>query len=553
MFNATAAHAEGSLFTTFDDNDTALEEAIVFIQKQQQLEQPPNQQFNDAQNQNLVTATQSSASPRSQLQTLIAMARPTVLQQLFIWEPVILLQRLRLRLVVICISIINYFVDTMTQKPSKWMHEWTNPMAELDLIPAERPKLSIMKVRTLQESVESKYHPGGSDPKKTQETLTAPEIRTVQDDDTLPASLADCSSSSREKHQFKTPILGRSFDATYQCVTIEYITTLSVIIALIIMAPIAATVAFDRILADRKRREQQRHRTPDIFVHLKEKPRYQGPKKSFWQAWADDDPDIDTDKHGFLLLRDVQGITSILKNEAVMEVETQRKPLSFVDQVGVKLIPPRFDKCNANAYLKDLGETVEKNYSDVDEELERAKVWKHIYTTYALSAFHRHFAALTSQWQLPAVDAASALMGASVANSSGTTTTNNVEFPTTDSNENHDGTEEFPTTLNDGNDDETATMNEIFPNNATDITDSVISNETLSSIGSSNNDNATTTPRRRSPKPRHHTTLKSTGLEIDEATVWVNGRRRSSRFQPKRGSVVVNGRRTSARLLQRSS
>jgi hypothetical protein len=62
--------------------------------------------------------------------------------------------------------------------------------------------------------------------------------------------------------------------------------------------------------------------------------------------------------------------------------------------------------------------------------------------------------------------------------------------------------------------------------------------------------------RRRSTKtgsPKSH--VKATDLAVEDATVWVNGCRRSSRFRPKLGSgrVTVSGRRVSTRLLSRVS
>jgi hypothetical protein len=65
--------------------------------------------------------------------------------------------------------------------------------------------------------------------------------------------------------------------------------------------------------------------------------------------------------------------------------------------------------------------------------------------------------------------------------------------------------------------------------------------------------NTSNTSRRRVPTPRRRSTVESTEVEAVEATVWVNGRRRSSRLRPKTGSVWVNGRRTSARFLGSSS
>ncbi|KAG7357417.1 hypothetical protein IV203_002105 [Nitzschia inconspicua] len=250
---------------------------------------------------------------------------------------------------------------------SKHMHSWTNPMAGMDLIQSEQPKNSILKVRRLQDSIDSKY-PGRVDCKKTRKTFTAlSKIPAVQHDDKTSLPPEDCS-------------------------------------------------------------ERQRQRAPDIFIGLREKPRFLGPKKSIWQAWERDEPHIDINKHGCILLRDVEGIARILKWEAAMEGEIPyRKPLSFVDQVGVKLIPCRLDKCNANAYLKDLKESVKTNYSEVDEEVKRRREWKHVYTRFVSSGFDRHYSAITSQWQLRAA----ARQEASTTNGDGGSTTNRPHRRTT--------------------------------------------------------------------------------------------------------------------------
>ncbi|KAG7361851.1 hypothetical protein IV203_036952 [Nitzschia inconspicua] len=72
------------------------------------------------------------------------------------------------------------------------MHSWTNPMAGMDLIQSEQPKNSILKVRRLQDSIDSKY-PGGSDCKKTRETFTAlSKIPAVQHDDKTSLPPEDC-------------------------------------------------------------------------------------------------------------------------------------------------------------------------------------------------------------------------------------------------------------------------------------------------------------------------------------------------------------------------
>ncbi|KAG7355446.1 hypothetical protein IV203_000132 [Nitzschia inconspicua] len=385
--NATAAHAEGSL-NTFNNNNNNNNN------HQQQFDQTSNRQL-DAQNQDkepFPTTTQPPVSIRSPLQALIAMVIPTSLQQLSIWTPLALLRH-RSRPIDNNTSIKTAPDNAPTQNPSKHMHSWTNPMAGMDLIAAERPKSSIMKVRRLQDSIDSKY-PEGSDCKKTRENFTAlSEIPAVQRDNKTSLPLEDCS-------------------------------------------------------------ERQRQRTPDIFVALREKPRYQGPKKSIWQAWQRDDPHVDPRKHGCILLRDKGGIARILKKKAVVKVDTQRKPLSFVDQVGVKFIPRRLDKCNSNAYIKDIKESVKTNYSEVEEEVGRRREWKRICTRFALSGFDRHYSAITSQWQLRAVDAvaAAALMEASMANSSGPITTNE-EFSSAESNENGD---------------DTATINELVPSTSSD-------------------------------------------------------------------------------------
>ncbi|KAG7361744.1 hypothetical protein IV203_036845 [Nitzschia inconspicua] len=411
---------------------------------------------------------------------------------------------------------INRAPDTAaTQNPSKHMHSWTNPMAGMDLIQSEQPQNSIMKVRRLQDSIDSKY-PGRCDCKKTRETFTAlSKIPAVQHDHKTSLPPEDCS-------------------------------------------------------------ERQRQRAPDIFISLREKPRFLGPKKSIWQAWERDEPHIDINKHGCILLRDVGGIVSILKWEAAMEDEIPyRKPLSFVHQVGVKFIPRRLDKCNASAYLRDLKESVKKNYSEVDEEVERRREWKHIYTRFALSGFDRHYSAITSQWRQPR---AAAREEASTTNSSDidddSTTTNDlssridsddtVQVSGNDSSSNETTNEDDDSTTTDEDDrnvqhsdnnffdhdeDSTTTQNELSPIDCDAATNIVITvnattaNETPS-IGASSN-----TSRRRVPRPRRRTTIKSTEMEVDEATVWVNGRRRSSRLQPKTGSVWTNGRRTSARFL----
>ncbi|KAG7361875.1 hypothetical protein IV203_036976 [Nitzschia inconspicua] len=331
--NATAAHAEGSL-NTFNNNNNN--------NHQQQFDQTSNRQL-DAQNQDkepFPTTTQPPVSIRSPLQAVIAMVIPTSLQQLSIWTPFALLRH-RSRPIDNNTSIKTAPDNAATQNPSKHMHSWTNPMAGMDLIAAERPKSSILKVRRLQDSIDSKYH-GGSDCKKTRENFTAlSEIPAVQRDNKTSLSLEDCS-------------------------------------------------------------ERQRQRTPDIFVALKEKPRYQGPKKSIWQAWQRDDPHVNPHKHGCILLRDKGGIARILKKKAVVKVDTQRKPMSFVDQVGVKFIPRRLDKCNSNAYIKDMKESVKRNYSEVDEEVGRRRQWKRICTRFAMAGFNRHYSAITSQWQLRA-------------------------------------------------------------------------------------------------------------------------------------------------------
>ncbi|KAG7355437.1 hypothetical protein IV203_000123 [Nitzschia inconspicua] len=466
--NATAAHAEGSL-NTFNNNNNNNNN------HQQQFDQTSNRQL-DAQNQDkepFPTTTQPPVSIRSPLQALIAMVIPTSLQQQSIWTPLALLRH-RSRPIDNNTSIKTAPDNAPTQNPSKHMHSWTNPMAGMDLIAAERPKSSIMKVRRLQDSIDSKY-PEGSDCKKTRENFTAlSEIPAVQRDNKTSLPLEDCS-------------------------------------------------------------ERQRQRTPDIFVALREKPRYQGPKKSIWQAWQRDDPHVDPRKHGCILLRDKGGIARILKKKAVVKVDTQRKPLSFVDQVGVKFIPRRLDKCNSNAYIKDIKESVKTNYSEVEEEVGRRREWKRICTRFALSGFDRHYSAITSQWQLRAVDAvaAAALMEASMANSSGPITTNE-EFSSAESNENGDDTatinelvpstssdntlncvthdddttanEGFPTTDSDENIDYAVSMNELVPstsNNGTfqDSIDEGITtheeatdtNEEFSIVESSENDDDTAT------------------------------------------------------------
>ncbi|KAG7361880.1 hypothetical protein IV203_036981 [Nitzschia inconspicua] len=82
---------------------------------------------------------------------------------------------------------------------SKHMHSWTNPMAGMDLIQSEQPKNSILKVRRLQDSIDSKY-PGGSDCKKTRETFTAlSKIPAVQHDDKTSLPPEDCSERQRQR------------------------------------------------------------------------------------------------------------------------------------------------------------------------------------------------------------------------------------------------------------------------------------------------------------------------------------------------------------------
>ncbi|KAG7350253.1 hypothetical protein IV203_009613 [Nitzschia inconspicua] len=656
--NGLAAHAEGSLFTFSNndyDDDIALGEAVVYS----------GQQFDYAQNQHpkrSPTTTQPPVSIRSPLQAVIAMASPTSLQQMSIWTPFALLRH-RSRPIDDSTSI-NRIPDTAaTQNPSKHMHSWTNPMAGMDLvIRSEQPKNSIMKVRRLQDSIDTKY-PGGSDRRKNPMALEAPKLQAVRHDDKTSLPLQDCYLTSRERNQqFKTPHLRRQFDSSH-ILNLESITAFSVIVALVIMAPIAATVALERVLADRKRRERQRQRTPDIFIGLREKPRFQGPKKSIWQAWERDEPHIDINKHRCILLRDVGGIASILKWEAAMEDEIPlRKPLSFVDQVGVKFIPRRLDKCNA--HLRDLKESVKRNYSQVDEEVERRRQWKHVYTRFVLSGLDRHHATITSQWQL----SAAAREEASTTNSSDidddSTTTNDlssridsddavrVSGSDSSTHENNNEDDDSTTTNEDDrnvphsdnnffdhNEDSTSNIEFFQINNSgvvnndvittatttdndsdkkeeedsflkIDCDDTIDDNRTFSTVGSSGDDNAATTidcaqefdpqsvhsffstdedcsttqnelspidcdaatnivitvntttinetpsmsassntTRRRVPRPHRRTAIKSTEMEVDEATVWVNGRRRSSRLQPKTGSVWMNGRRTSARFL----
>ncbi|KAG7363943.1 hypothetical protein IV203_037145 [Nitzschia inconspicua] len=611
--NGLAAHAEGSLFTFSNndyDDDIALGEAVVYSGQQFEYAQKQHPQRSP-------TTTQPPVSIRSPLQAVIALASPTSLQQMSIWTPFALLRH-RSRPIDDSTSI-NRIPDTAaTQNPSKHMHSWTNPMAGMDLIRSEQPKNSIMKVRRLQDSIDSKY-PGGSDRRKNPVTLEAPKLQAVRHDDKTSLPLQDCSLTSRERDQFKTPHLRRQFDSSH-ILNLESITAFSVIVALVIMAPIAATVALERVLADRKRRERQRQRTPDIFIGLREKPRFQGPKKSIWQAWERDEPHIDINKHRCILLRDVGGIASILKWEAAMEDEIPlRKPLSFVDQVGVKFIPRRLDKCNA--HLRDLKESVKRNYSQVDEEVERRREWKDVCTRFVLSGFDRHYATITSQSQLRAAarEEASTTNSSDIDDDSTTTidlssridSDDTVRVSGSDSstheitNEDDDSTttndlslvidrddtvrvsgsdfstdettyeDDDSTTTNDlssrvdsddtvrvsgsnfvisattNEDDDSTTTNEddrivqqsdnnFFDHDAaTNIVitvDTTTTNETPSMSTSSN------TSRRRVPRPHRRTTIKSTEMEVDEATVWVNGRRRSSRLQPKTGSVWMNGR-----------
>ncbi|KAG7361871.1 hypothetical protein IV203_036972 [Nitzschia inconspicua] len=441
--------------------------------------------------------------------------------------------------------------NAATQNPSKHMHSWTNPMAGMDSIAAERSKSSILKVRRLQDSIDSKY-PGGSDCKKTRENFTAlSEIPAVQRDNKTSLPLEDCS-------------------------------------------------------------ERQRQRTPDIFVALKEKPRYQGPKKSIWQAWERDEPHIDINKHGCILLRDVGGIARILKWEAAMEDEIPyRKPLSFVGQTGVKFIPRRLDKCNANAYLKDLKESVKRNYSEVDEEVGRRRQWKRICTRFALAGFNRHYSAITSQWQLRAA----ARQEASTTDSSDidddSTTTNDLSsridrddtvrvscsnFSTNETtNEDDDSTttndlssridsndtvrvsgSDSPTNETTNEDNDSTTTNDLssridsddtvrvsgsnFSANETtnedddcmttnDLSSPIDSDDTVRVSGSNLSTNDTTNGESTTTRRHRRTFIKSTAMEVDGATVWVNGRRRSSRLQPKTGSIWMNGQRRSARFL----
>ncbi|KAG7340063.1 hypothetical protein IV203_006467 [Nitzschia inconspicua] len=578
--NGLAAHAEGSLFTFSNDydDDIALGEAVVYS----------GQQFDYAQKQHpqrSPTTTQPPLSIRSPLQAVIAMASPTSLQQMSIWTPFALLRR-RSRPIDDSTSINRIPNTAATQHPSKHMHSWTNPMAGMDLIRSEQPKNSIMKVRRLQDSIDSKYL-GGSDRRKNPATLEAPKLQTVRHDDKTSLPLEDCSLTSRERdQQFKTPHLSRQFDSSH-ILNLESITAFSVIVALVIMAPIAATVALDRVLADRKRRERQRQRTPDIFIGLREKPRFQGPKKSIWQAWERDEPHIDINKHGCILLRDVGGIASILKWGAAMEDEIPfRKPLSFVDQVGVKFIPRRLDKCNANAYLKNLKESVKTNYSEVDEEVERRREWKHVYTRFVSSGFDRHYATITSQWQLRAAarEEASITISSDIDDDSTTTNELSSRVDSDDTarvsgsdssthettNEDNDSTTTNELSSRDDSDDTVRVSGSNFVISATtnEDDDSMTTNEDDRIVQQSDNnffdhdvatnivitvDTTTTnetpymsassnTSRRRVPRPRRRTTIKSTEMEVDEATVWVNGRRRSSRLQPKTGSVWMNGR-----------
>jgi len=104
---------------------------------------------------------------------------------------------LRLQLVASCISITTYLgKNAATQNTSKWMHKRTNPMTGMDLISAEQPKTSVMKVRTLQELIECP-NLKGSGQNKTQDVSGLGSTR----DATCPTakmsfSLADRSSRS---------------------------------------------------------------------------------------------------------------------------------------------------------------------------------------------------------------------------------------------------------------------------------------------------------------------------------------------------------------------
>ncbi|KAG7361734.1 hypothetical protein IV203_036835 [Nitzschia inconspicua] len=729
--NATAAHAEGSLNTFNNHNHNN--------NHQQQFEQTSNRQL-DAQNQDpqrSPTTTQPSLSIRSPLQAVIAMASHTSLQQMSIWTPFALLRH-RSRPNDNSTSI-NRAPDTAaTQNPSKHMHSWTNPMAGMDLIQSERPKNSIMKVRRLQDSIDSKY-PGGSGQATKQEA----ELQVVQH---VKMSTVDrFSRLCNPSYLFK---LGCGTSVFVMCLVqysmldlrtrifLAWFALVGTVFVWVILSPVAKIRRLRRIVEESKQFERQwperrRLRMPHFFVDLKNKPLFQGPKKSRWGAWKRDDPDNDSTRDSYLLLRDGRRNIRIVKRAAVLKVATEYKALNFVEKVGVKLIPLFSDERNANAYLKNPGDMVKKNRVDEYQEL-LVRYWRrHTFTQSVLPGLNHHYRTLTFQWEVIAAQAVAAQLQAELANappprkfkkvnmdkwmrddwrwedglapyieevsiqgrewdldSRGAMVTTNdgsdgnntvQETITTDddtpANDNlislidsddivpDSVSNVVPSETTNGDDDTTSTNEDdasvqhsdnIFIDHDEDsttnnelsaITDSGVANNdvitiatttnnysdkkeeedsflkidcddtidnngTLSSVLSSGDDNAATTidcaqefdpqsvpsflntdedcsttqnelspidcdaatnivitvntttvnetpsigassntSRRRVPRPRRRTTIKSTEMEVDEATVWVNGRRRSSRLQPKTGSVWMNGRRTSARFL----
>jgi len=566
---AMAAHAEGSLYTFITNNNDTSSEAKA-MKEQQRFEQPSNQRY-VAQNQH-----QQRLATLSPLQAVIAMANRHSLQDPSIWEPRAL-RRLRRRLVASSVNSVNTApVTDATKNNSIWMHQWTNPMTGMDLIPTERPNSSIMKVRTLYESIESTYVEG-SGRKKSPVALGTPTIQAVQ--------------------QAKMFQLGRSFDASCTiklgCMAALYVVCLCRISMMDLQTQIIITgsamvgtlFAFHRFVLDCKRRERQRlirrrQQTPHYFVDLQEKPLHQGPKKSRWQAWVRDDPHNDIATDSFLLFRDRGRITRFVKRATVAKVATQCKALLFIEKVGVKMIPLFWDECNANAYCKGLRDLAKKNSNEVKQELAVTHKWKQTFTDKVLSAFPLHYANLTFKWHLLAAEALAKSMEAPPKSNTPPrkfrrvdyescfydhedSTPANVEFPSTDRDEandenaaisTHDLEENDQDSVNDFfySDQDSITNNELSPIDSDEDINIFVAIDT-SNIESTSSGTSSNTLRGRVPRPHRRTTIKSTELEVLEATVWVDGRRRSSRLRRKTGSVWVNGQRKSARFLGSSS
>ncbi|KAG7355550.1 hypothetical protein IV203_000236 [Nitzschia inconspicua] len=414
--NATAAHAEGSL-NTFNNNNNN-------NNHQQPFEPTSNRQL-DAQNQDpqrSPTTTQPSLSNRSPLQAVIAMASHTSLQQMSIWTPFALLRH-RSRPNDNSTSI-NRAPDTAaTQNPSKHMHSWTNPMAGMDLIASVRPKNSIMKVRRLQDSIDSKY-PGGSGQATKQEA----ELQVVQH-----AKMSTADRFSRlcnPSYLFK---LGCGTSVFVMCLVqysmldlrtrifLTWFALVGTVFVWVILSPVAKIRALRRIVEESKQFERQwperrRLRMPHFFVDLKNKPLFQGPKKNRWGAWKRDDPDNDSTRDSYLLFRDGRRNIRIVKRAAVLKVATEYKALNFVEKVGVKLIPLFSDECNANAYLKDPGDMVNKNRVDEYQELLMRYWWRHTFTQRVLPGLNHHYRTLTFNWESIAAQAVAAKLEAELAN-----------------------------------------------------------------------------------------------------------------------------------------